>query len=185
MFGPLHGVPHRAFCCGVAFNRRAPVAPRHPRETLERPSIHTRPIPLGGRSFHGGWSFGLERRSRSTALRLYFAHENRHLPARCRTSCGRTPGQARPEVAQSALHRRDGGVLARHAPDEVTEAMNQVVDHLNEAADPFVHAAAQSVLSRVEWWRSLKGIFDGPNCRCPADRLRASGARWWLSKGTR
>jgi len=40
--------------------------------------------------------------------------------------------------------------LARHAPDEVTEAMNQVVDHLSEAPDQFVHAAAQSVLSRVE-----------------------------------
>ena len=41
--------------------------------------------------------------------------------------------------------------LARHAPDEVTEAMNQVVDQLGDAPDPFVQAAAQSVLARVEW----------------------------------
>lgn len=41
--------------------------------------------------------------------------------------------------------------LDRHAPDEVTEAMNQVVDQLGDAPDPFVQAAAQSVLARVEW----------------------------------
>ncbi len=41
--------------------------------------------------------------------------------------------------------------LDRHAPDEVTEAMNQVVDQLSDAPDPFVRAAAQSVLARVEW----------------------------------
>jgi metal-responsive CopG/Arc/MetJ family transcriptional regulator len=41
--------------------------------------------------------------------------------------------------------------LSRHAPDEVTEAMNRVVDHLKEPRDPFVLAAARSVLERVEW----------------------------------
>jgi hypothetical protein len=41
--------------------------------------------------------------------------------------------------------------LARHAPDEVTEAMNRVVDQLDEPRDPFVLAAARSVLQRVEW----------------------------------
>lgn len=41
--------------------------------------------------------------------------------------------------------------LDRHAPDEVTEAMNQVVDQLEPTPDPFVRAAAQSVLARVEW----------------------------------
>ena len=42
--------------------------------------------------------------------------------------------------------------LNRHAPDEVTEAVNLVVDQLGEkATDPFVMAAAQSVLARVEW----------------------------------
>ena len=41
--------------------------------------------------------------------------------------------------------------LSRHAPDEVTEAMNQVVDRLHEASDPFVTAAARRILERSEW----------------------------------
>lgn len=42
--------------------------------------------------------------------------------------------------------------LARHAPEEVTEAMNQVVDQLgSEARDPFVAAAARRALDRTEW----------------------------------
>ena len=31
--------------------------------------------------------------------------------------------------------------LSRHAPDEVTDAMNRVVDQLDDAPDPFVMAA--------------------------------------------
>jgi metal-responsive CopG/Arc/MetJ family transcriptional regulator len=41
--------------------------------------------------------------------------------------------------------------LSRHAPDDVTEAMNRVVDQLNEAADPFVAVAARRILERTEW----------------------------------
>ena len=41
--------------------------------------------------------------------------------------------------------------LSRHAPEEVTDAMNRVVDQLDEPRDPFVLAAARSVLERVEW----------------------------------
>jgi len=41
--------------------------------------------------------------------------------------------------------------LNRHAPDEVTEAMNRVVDQQEPAPDAFVLAAAHSVLKRVEW----------------------------------
>lgn len=41
--------------------------------------------------------------------------------------------------------------LSRHAPDEITEAMNRVVDQLDAPADPFVDAAARSVLERIEW----------------------------------
>ena len=41
--------------------------------------------------------------------------------------------------------------LSRHAPEEVTEAMNQVVDQMENGRDPFVHAAAHSVLHRIEW----------------------------------
>ena len=41
--------------------------------------------------------------------------------------------------------------LSRHASDEVTEAMNRVVDQRDEPRNPFVLAAARSVLKRVEW----------------------------------
>lgn len=42
--------------------------------------------------------------------------------------------------------------LTRHAPEEVTEAMNRVVDRLGEPApDPFVAGAVRRVLERTEW----------------------------------
>jgi metal-responsive CopG/Arc/MetJ family transcriptional regulator len=41
--------------------------------------------------------------------------------------------------------------LARHAPEEVTAAMNRVVEKLREPTDPFVSAAARRVLERSEW----------------------------------
>ena len=42
--------------------------------------------------------------------------------------------------------------LARHAPDEVTESMNVVVDELGDAApDAFVQRAGRRVLGSVEW----------------------------------
>jgi hypothetical protein len=41
--------------------------------------------------------------------------------------------------------------LARHAPDEVTEAMNQVVEQLPDRRDPFLSAAARRILERSEW----------------------------------
>jgi predicted transcriptional regulator len=41
--------------------------------------------------------------------------------------------------------------LSRHAPDEVTDAMNRVVDELSEPSDAFVSAAARRVLERSEW----------------------------------
>jgi len=41
--------------------------------------------------------------------------------------------------------------LARHAPDEVTEAMNRVVDEVGETPDPFVTEAVRRILERTEW----------------------------------
>jgi predicted transcriptional regulator len=42
--------------------------------------------------------------------------------------------------------------LARHAPDEVTETMNVVVDELGDAArDTFVQRAGRRMLRNVEW----------------------------------
>ncbi len=41
--------------------------------------------------------------------------------------------------------------LARHAPDEVTEAMDRACAEAGEAKDPFVSSAARRVLERSEW----------------------------------
>lgn len=42
--------------------------------------------------------------------------------------------------------------LARHVPNEVTEAMNAVADQLGTSgSDPFVVGAAGRVLKDVEW----------------------------------
>ncbi len=41
--------------------------------------------------------------------------------------------------------------LVRHAPEEVTDAMNRVVEQLKDATDPFVLAAGRRVLERTEW----------------------------------
>ncbi len=42
--------------------------------------------------------------------------------------------------------------LARHAPDEVTEDMNAVVEQLGAfGSDPFVDRAARRALKNVEW----------------------------------
>lgn len=42
--------------------------------------------------------------------------------------------------------------LDRHSGDEITDAMNRVVDATGDAAaDPFTSAASQRALARVEW----------------------------------
>jgi antitoxin MazE6 len=41
--------------------------------------------------------------------------------------------------------------LARHAPDEVTEAMNRACAEAGELRDPCVAAAARRTLGRTEW----------------------------------
>ena len=41
--------------------------------------------------------------------------------------------------------------VARHAPDQVTEAMNQVCAEIGIEPDPFGSAAARRTLGRVEW----------------------------------
>lgn len=41
--------------------------------------------------------------------------------------------------------------VARHAAEEVTEAMNRVCAELGNEQDPFVAAAARHVLERSEW----------------------------------
>jgi hypothetical protein len=41
--------------------------------------------------------------------------------------------------------------MARHAPDQVTEAMDQVCAELGDAPDPFVAAAAEKAMESSEW----------------------------------
>ena len=41
--------------------------------------------------------------------------------------------------------------LARHAPDDVTEAMDAVIDQLGQANDRFSATATRRVLKTVEW----------------------------------
>ncbi len=41
--------------------------------------------------------------------------------------------------------------VARHASDEVTEAVNRVCDQLGDQKDPFLSLAARQVLARSEW----------------------------------
>jgi predicted transcriptional regulator len=41
--------------------------------------------------------------------------------------------------------------IVRHAPDEVTEAMNRVIDQVEAGSDPFVARAARRILERSEW----------------------------------
>lgn len=55
--------------------------------------------------------------------------------------------RSRSEVFSAALRE----YVARHAPDEVTEAMDRVCEDQAGAPDPFVAAAARRVLERTEW----------------------------------
>lgn len=42
--------------------------------------------------------------------------------------------------------------LTRHSPEEVTEAMNRVLERLGEPGpEPFLAAATRRVLERTEW----------------------------------
>jgi len=41
--------------------------------------------------------------------------------------------------------------IARHAPDEVTEAMDRVCADLGRATDDFVSSAGGRILERSEW----------------------------------
>lgn len=41
--------------------------------------------------------------------------------------------------------------VARHSPEEITEAMDRVCAALDGSADPFVRLASRRVLERTEW----------------------------------
>jgi predicted transcriptional regulator len=55
--------------------------------------------------------------------------------------------KSRSELFSNALAE----YIARHAPDHVTETMNQVCDEIGGETDPFVEAASRRILERAEW----------------------------------
>lgn len=55
--------------------------------------------------------------------------------------------RSRSEVFSAALRE----YMARHAPDEVTEAINRAVDEIGDQADEFVATASRRVLEKSEW----------------------------------
>src|SRR6266508_3166723 len=59
----------------------------------------------------------------------------------------RRAGRSRSEVFSAALAE----YVARHAPDEVTEAMDRVVAEVGDQIDAFVGAAGRQVLEHTEW----------------------------------
>ena len=55
--------------------------------------------------------------------------------------------QSRSEVYSRALRE----YVSRHAPDEVTDAMNRACEAVGDQGEPFVSAASRQVLKRSEW----------------------------------
>ena len=41
--------------------------------------------------------------------------------------------------------------VARHSPEEITEAYNRLCDELGQPTDPFASLAARRTLKRIEW----------------------------------
>jgi Arc/MetJ-type ribon-helix-helix transcriptional regulator len=59
----------------------------------------------------------------------------------------RRTGVSRSRLVSDALRE----YVARHAPDEITEAMNTVVDALSTTEDAFAAASARRLLKQSEW----------------------------------
>jgi metal-responsive CopG/Arc/MetJ family transcriptional regulator len=56
--------------------------------------------------------------------------------------------RSRSEVFTAALRE----YVARHSPDEVTEALNRACDEVDQTEDAkFLNAAARRVMKKVEW----------------------------------
>jgi metal-responsive CopG/Arc/MetJ family transcriptional regulator len=59
----------------------------------------------------------------------------------------RKTGKSRSQLFSEAMAE----YLARHEPEAVTDAMNDVCEGVGEESDPFTSSAARRVLERVEW----------------------------------
>lgn len=55
--------------------------------------------------------------------------------------------RSRSQVYSEALRE----YVARHSPDEVTEALDRVFAEVDQGKDDFMSAAAMRVLERTEW----------------------------------
>jgi metal-responsive CopG/Arc/MetJ family transcriptional regulator len=55
--------------------------------------------------------------------------------------------KSRSEVFSAALRE----YVARHAPDEITEAIDAVLDRVGQESDQFAAAAARRTLKNTEW----------------------------------
>ncbi len=56
------------------------------------------------------------------------------------------------KASRSELYSRAlSEFVRRHAPDRVTELLNQVVAAVGEESEPFTKRAARRVMRRVEW----------------------------------
>jgi metal-responsive CopG/Arc/MetJ family transcriptional regulator len=56
-------------------------------------------------------------------------------------------GRSRSDIFTAAVRE----YVARHAPDEVTEAMNRVCNDVVDEKDEFVSAAGRRILKKTEW----------------------------------
>jgi metal-responsive CopG/Arc/MetJ family transcriptional regulator len=65
--------------------------------------------------------------------------EAEHLATRLRTS--------RSQLYSRALRE----FVARHSPDQITEAMNRVVEETGGQVDDFTRRASRRVLEEIEW----------------------------------
>jgi metal-responsive CopG/Arc/MetJ family transcriptional regulator len=59
----------------------------------------------------------------------------------------RREGRSRSEVYSAALRE----YVARHSPEEVTEALDRVIDDVGGSVDPFVSAAGRRIVEASEW----------------------------------
>lgn len=56
-------------------------------------------------------------------------------------------GRSRSQIVRQALRE----YLARHAPADVTKAMDRICKDLGSQSDPFIAAASSRILKRNEW----------------------------------
>jgi antitoxin MazE6 len=59
----------------------------------------------------------------------------------------RRAGRSRSELYSQALRE----YVARHSPDDVTEALDRVVHQVGEEPQPFLDEAARRVLEATDW----------------------------------